>query len=186
MDAVVLGSGPGLLLALGLAVFNCVVASWNVTADYGVKKPVCSFPEECTDNITQAMSICHVGRDTSLRLRERLHRRKMRASGHILLERRSRPDGSDLLDRRHGGADRPGNMHMHVQSSLSEAPQEEQGRRNGNIGERFAYQTGGCPRDGHCMKVTEGTCGQVPHSTMSCSMGEGHRRAIAQIINADE
>ncbi|XP_065261183.1 probetacellulin [Emys orbicularis] len=56
MDAVVLlGSGPGLLLALalGLAVFNGVGASWNVTADYGVKRPVCSSPEDCADNIPQ-------------------------------------------------------------------------------------------------------------------------------------
>uniref|UniRef100_A0A8C3TC43 Probetacellulin n=2 Tax=Chelydra serpentina TaxID=8475 RepID=A0A8C3TC43_CHESE len=54
MDAVVLGSGPGLLLlALGLAVFNSVDASWNVTADYGAKRPVCSSPEDCTDNVTQ-------------------------------------------------------------------------------------------------------------------------------------
>ncbi|XP_030421098.1 probetacellulin isoform X2 [Gopherus evgoodei] len=55
MDAVLLGSGPGLLLllVLGLAVSNCVGDGWNVTADYGVKRPVCSSLEDCADNITQ-------------------------------------------------------------------------------------------------------------------------------------
>ncbi|XP_067413094.1 probetacellulin isoform X1 [Emydura macquarii macquarii] len=60
MDAVVLVSGPGpLLLVLGLAVFSCVGASWNVTTDYGVKRLVCSSPENCTDDTTQVRLIGH-------------------------------------------------------------------------------------------------------------------------------
>ncbi|XP_075785482.1 probetacellulin isoform X3 [Pelodiscus sinensis] len=44
---------PEAALLPGLAVFSCVGASWNGTADYGAKGFLCSSPENCTDNITQ-------------------------------------------------------------------------------------------------------------------------------------
>ncbi|XP_074848155.1 probetacellulin [Carettochelys insculpta] len=59
MDAAALGGGPGLLLVLGLAVFNMVGASWNVTGDYGVRRPICSSPENCTDDLTDLQRSGH-------------------------------------------------------------------------------------------------------------------------------
>uniref|UniRef100_A0A8D0L659 Probetacellulin n=1 Tax=Sphenodon punctatus TaxID=8508 RepID=A0A8D0L659_SPHPU len=45
------GAGAG---ALGLAVFNCVVAEGNATAEDEAKRLVCSYPERnCTDALSQ-------------------------------------------------------------------------------------------------------------------------------------